>query len=268
MTILDEILAHTRATVARRKVQTPVEMLKEMPGFSRAPRALAPALRRPHLAIIAESKKQSPSKGLLRAEYDAAANAAAYTQAGADALSVLTEPDFFGGHPDHLVAARAATTLPVLRKDFILDLYQIAEARAWGADAVLLIAAALDPALLRELYESATEMGLSVLVEVHGEGELDTLDLDRIEIVGVNNRDLKSFEVDVTRAPRIFDLLPRRIVRVAESGLRDAATLASLRRAGTDAVLIGETFMRAPQPGERLRVLRHEVQALLEHYPA
>lgn len=209
-------------------------------------------------------KKASPSKGILRREFNVSDIAQQYKWYGAAAISVLTEPDFFQGSLEHLEAARRTVDLPLLRKDFILDPYQLIEARAYGADAVLLIAALLDPVQLHELYDMATELGLSCLVEVHAEAELDQLDLDRIEILGVNNRNLHNFEVDVTQAVRVLQRVPAHIVRVAESGLRTAEELAYLRRNGIDAVLIGETFMRALEPGRALEALRQELQACLE----
>ncbi len=268
MTILDTILEKTRQTVAARRRETPVSRLEVLPGFARTPRSLHAALRGDGLAFIAESKRRSPSKGLLREPYSASDNARAYTHAGAAALSVLTEPEFFGGAPGDLVAARGQTDLPILRKDFVVDEYQLFEARAWGADAVLLIAAALEPAQLRHFQQVCHTLGMDALVEVHEAAELDGLDWSLTRIVGVNNRDLRTFEVDTDRAPRVFAHIPEGVARVAESGLRDAATIARLARAGTDAVLIGETFMRAPNPGVALATLRQDVQALLEHASA
>ncbi len=267
MTILDTILRHTRDALAHTMRKVPLEAVEGDIDAERTPRSLVEALRRDDLAIIAESKKRSPSKGQLRDAYDPAAHARAYEQAGAAALSILTEPHFFDGHPLHLRAARAATSLPILRKDFIVDAYQIAEARAWGADAVLLIASALDATLLRELQAAADHYGLDALLEVHAPEDLQHIDWNRARLVGVNNRDLRTFEVDLTRAPAVFAHLPDGVVCVAESGLRDAATLVQLRRQGTDAVLIGEAFMRADDPGAALRTLREEVAALLRETP-
>lgn len=268
MTILDTILDHTRAALAATMQAVPLADVERSITAPPPGRRFSDALRGDTLAFIAESKKRSPSKGLLREAYNAAANARAYDAAGAAALSILTEPAFFDGHPDHLHAARAATHLPLLRKDFVVHPYQVAEARAWGADAVLLIASALDAALLTDLQAAADAYGVDVLLEVHDEADLDKIDWARARVVGVNNRDLRTFEVDVTRAPRVFAHLPAPVVRVAESGLRDASTLASLRRAGTDAVLIGETFMRAPDPGAALAALRAEVETLLAQQPS
>lgn len=272
MTILDDILAATRATVDLRRRAVPLRALEDAPGAARTPLDGAAALRRTdaqgraEVAFLAESKKRSPSKGLLRPDYDPAENVRQYAEAGAAAASVLTEPDFFDGAPEHLQAAReAAPGLPLLRKDFVVDAYQLAEARAWGADLVLLIVAALDRHALHDLLDAATSYGLTPLVEVHDVRELDRFEMDRAPIVGVNHRDLRTFELDLAKSAEVFRVLPPEIVRVAESGLKDAATIAGLHRAGAEAVLIGETFMREASPGEALRRLREDVHALL--YP-
>ncbi|CAM3294984.1 indole-3-glycerol phosphate synthase TrpC [Rhodothermus bifroesti] len=264
MTILDRIAQTVRERLEERKRRIPITCLQERAHYHSPTLPLARALRTDELAIIAEIKKASPSKGILRREFNVSDIAQQYKWYGAAAISVLTEPDFFQGSLEHLEAARRTVDLPLLRKDFILDPYQLIEARAYGADAVLLIAALLDPVQLHELYDMATELGLSCLVEVHAEAELDQLDLDRIEILGVNNRNLHNFEVDVTQAVRVLQRVPAHIVRVAESGLRTAEELAYLRRNGIDAVLIGETFMRALEPGRALEALRQELQACLE----
>jgi indole-3-glycerol phosphate synthase len=269
MTILDQILADTRTLVLRRKTEVPVAALETRAAFTAPTLSLARALRRTDPAqppaIIAEIKKASPSKGVIAPDFHPIDTARAYKQAGAAAISVLTEPTHFQGSLDVLRKVRHAADLPLLRKDFIVDEYQLIEARAFGADAVLLIAAALDPAELHDLHDAATDLGLECLVEVHDADELDALDLDRVQTLGVNNRDLKTFEVDVERAPRVLADVPEHIVRVAESGLRDAADLAMLRQRGIDAVLIGEAFMRARQPGQALADLRRETADLLAH---
>jgi indole-3-glycerol phosphate synthase len=264
MSILERIAQTVRERLEERKRRIPIALLQERSHYHSPTLSLARALRTNELAVIAEIKKASPSKGVLRREFNVSEIARQYKWYGAAAISVLTEPDFFQGSLDHLEAARRTVDLPLLRKDFILDPYQLIEARAYGADAVLLIAALLDPVQLHELYDMAAELGLSCLVEVHTEAELDRLDLDRIEIVGVNNRNLHNFEVDVTRAVRVFQRVLARVVRVAESGLRTAEELAYLRRNGIDAVLIGETFMRALEPGRALEALRRDLQACLE----
>lgn len=268
MTILDRIIDDTRTLVARRKVEMPHSALEARPAFHSPTRPFADALRRDDLAVIAEIKKASPSQGVIRPDFDPVEIAGQYERGGAAALSVLTETGHFQGSLAILATVRAATDLPILRKDFIVDAYQLVEARAYGADAVLLIAAALDPVQLSDLHAAATDLGLTCLVELHDEAELKSADLDQIQVLGVNNRDLRTFEVDVERAPRVLADVPERIVRVAESGLRSAADLALLRRRGIDAVLIGETFMRAPDPGAALSTLRLETADLLATQPA
>jgi indole-3-glycerol phosphate synthase len=267
MTILDQILADTRALVLRRKTEVPVAALEARSAFRAPTLSLARALRRDRRdqppAIIAEIKKASPSKGVIAPDFHPIDTARAYKQAGATAISVLTEPTHFQGSLDVLAKVRHAADLPLLRKDFIVDPYQLIEARAYGADAVLLIAAALEPAELHDLHDAAVALGLECLVEVHSADELAALDLDRVEVLGVNNRDLKTFEVDVERAPRVLEDVPEHIIRVAESGLKAAADLAMLRRRGIDAVLIGETFMRARRPGDALDALRRDTADLL-----
>ena len=258
-TVLGRILADTEALVADRQARVPVAALEARAAFHAPTLSLARALRRPDgPTFIAECKRASPSEGILRSEYDPAAIAQAYRIAAAAALSVLTEPTHFKGSLDHLAAVRQAVDLPLLRKDFVVDPYQLVEARAYGADAVLLIAAALDPARLHDLLEAAEALGLGVLVEVHGAGELDHIDLDRVAVLGVNSRDLRTFEVDLGQAETVFSVLPERIVRVAESGIQTAADTARLRDAGADAFLVGSAFMRAPDPGRALAALRRE----------
>ena len=266
MTILDEILAATRATVAARKRTVRRSALEGAEGFGRAVLDVPAALTRDPggLAVIAECKRRSPSKGLLRDPYDPAAIAEGYAEAGAAVVSVLTEPSFFEGAPEHLQAVRARVHIPLLRKDFVVDDYQLAEARAWGADAVLLIASALERGHLRELQAAAAELGLHVLLEVHGVRELDRLDLDAVKVLGVNHRDLRTFEVDLNASADVFRVLPAGIVRVAESGLRTPDDLARVAAHGADAVLIGEAFMQAPRPGDALARLRDDTATLIE----
>jgi indole-3-glycerol phosphate synthase len=245
-----------------------VAALEARAAFHAPTLSLTRALRRPDgPAFIAECKRASPSEGVLRAEYDPAAIAQQYRIAAAAALSVLTEPTHFKGSLDHLAAVRQAVDLPLLRKDFVVDPYQLVEARAYGADAVLLIAAALDRPRLRDLHDAAEALSLGVLVEVHGPDELDGLDLDRVSALGVNSRDLKTFTVDLGRAEAVFGLLPDRVVRVAESGIRTAEDTRRLRDAGADAFLVGSAFMRAPDPGRALAALRRETALALAAAP-
>lgn len=268
MNILTQILEDTRTVVARRKSEVPMQALEQRPAFSAPTLSLVRALRSGDPAgapaVIAEIKKASPSAGVIRRDFNPVDIARQYKAAGAAAISVITEPLHFQGSLEDLAAVRLAADLPLLRKDFVVDEYQLFEARAYGADAVLLIAAALDPAQLHDLHDAATALGLTPLVELHSERELDSIDLDRIQVLGVNNRDLTTFEVDASRAARILRHVPPSVVRVAESGLRTAEHLASVRQQGLDAVLIGEAFMRATHAGRALRRLRDDTTALLQ----
>ncbi len=264
MNILEQIVQDTRRLVAERKAQTPVSALEDRPLFGRPTYSLAETLRQDHLAVIAEIKKASPSQGIIRPEFNVAAHARAYHENGAAALSVLTEPLYFQGTLENLTLARPETDRPILRKDFIIDPYQLFEARAYGADAVLLIAAVLDGPQLYDLHQTADALGLSCLVELYDAAELDRIDLDQVQVLGVNNRDLRTFEVDINHSLRVFAEVPDHVVRVSESGLKSAEHLAYLRRNGIDAVLIGETFMRASDPGLALHHLQTETQRLVE----
>lgn len=263
MTILDRIVEDTRSLVEKRKRNVPIRALEERPYFSGPTLPFASALRRDRLAILAELKKASPSKGLIRGEADFPDVARQYKLHGAAALSVLTEPLHFQGSLDDLAGIRQVVDLPLLRKDFIVDPYQLVEARAYGADAVLLIAAVLDRSQLYDLHQAAAELGLSCLVEVYELDELDKVDFDQVEVLGVNNRDLRTFDVNVDHSIDVFAHAPPGCVRVSESGLRTADDLAHLRRHEVDAVLIGETFMRARHPGRMLETLQRGVDDLL-----
>ena len=206
-------------------------------------------------AVIAEIKKASPSRGVLRADFDPPAIARSYEAGGATCLSVLTDRDYFQGAPDYLCAARAACALPVLRKDFIVDDYQIAEARALGADAVLLIVAALDDARLHELADAAREFGVAVLAEVHNAAELErALELDA-RLIGINNRDLRTFDVSLATTLDLLPRIPPERVVVTESGILERRHVAAMRERGVNAFLVGEAFMRAGDPGAALRAL-------------
>lgn len=259
MSILDQIVRDTTALVAERKATVPTAALEKRAAFHAPTLPLGRALRRSDgPTVIAECKRASPSEGVIRPEYDPALTARQYKQAAAAAISVLTEPLHFGGSLDHLAAVRHAVDIPVLRKDFVVDEYQLVEARAYGADAVLLIVAALETSRLHDLLAAARDLGLSALVEVHAESEMNGLDLDHVDVLGVNSRDLQTFEVDLGRAERIFASLPDRIVRVAESGIRTAEDAARLRGYGADAFLVGTHLMRQADPGRALAALRRE----------
>jgi len=262
-TILDTIVKDAAADLSRRKRERPLSSLESMPGFERTPLPLEEALRIKSLSIIAEIKRKSPSKGRLRDDFYVDVIARSYAAAGAAAISVLTEENHFEGHLSHITMVRASVDLPVLRKDFLVDPYQLVEARAYGADAVLLIATLLDQNHLQELLAAATELELSCLVELYDESELDQIDLDLVSILGVNNRNLHTFDVDVTRAPRLLAHVPDKIVRVAESGLSTGQNLAEMHRCGIDAVLIGEALISKSDPGEALKSLRSDCDLAL-----
>lgn len=258
-TILDDILTAKRDHVARCKQQVSsanitARAAAEPParGFERALRA---RVMSGHPAIIAEIKRASPSKGVIRADYQPAEHARSYAAAGATCLSVLTDEPFFQGSDDDLRAARAAVDLPVIRKDFIIDPYQIYEARALGADCILLIVAALDQPLLAELYQCAQDTGLDVLMEVHDDAELQRALLLEAPLIGVNNRNLKTFETSVKPTMDLKDHLPPGTLLVSESGISDLATVMRLRVHGVHAFLIGEALMREPDPGAALQAL-------------
>jgi indole-3-glycerol phosphate synthase len=255
--LLAAIVAASRRTVAARAARVPIDQLeRRAAGCEPRHGVFRAALSRTDgLNVIAECKRRSPSRGVLRAEYDAAAIAAGYDRAGAAAISVLTEPAFFDGHLDHLAAVRRATSLPILRKDFTVDRYQILEARAAGADAILLIVAALTPASLAQLHHQATDAGLDVIVEIHAVAEV-AIALDAgASIVGVNNRNLRTLAVDTGVSRQAAALIPDDVVTVAESGLKTSSDLLELKDAGYDAFLIGERFMTAPDPGQALAEL-------------
>jgi indole-3-glycerol phosphate synthase len=257
-TYLDEILAAHRATAAAdpRDLDALIDAACTQPparGFVGALRAAA----RVELAVIAEVKRRSPSKGALAPELDPAGTALAYATGGAACLSVLTDEEHFGGSVADLQAARAAVTVPVLRKDFTVDPRDVCDARTMGADAVLLIVAALDDTELRTLHELAVEVGLDVLVEVHDEHELERALEVGAAAIGVNQRDLVTFDVDHERAARVAAAMPREVVRVAESGIRGPGDAATLADAGYDAILVGESVVTAGDRAASVAALRH-----------
>ena len=255
--LLAAILAATRNIVEARQEREPADALAAR-AESRPPRPgrFREALERTgRVNIIAECKRRSPSAGVLRADYDPVAIARAYERGGAAAISVLTEPTFFDGSLQDLEAVRAAVDVPLLRKDFIVSEYQLLEARAAGADAVLLIVAALDAAGLRALSARAGELGLDALVEVHDESELDTALACGARIVGVNNRNLRTLVVDLDASERLMSHIPSDVVAVSESGLKSAEDIVRLSGTGYRAFLIGERFMTAPDPGAALQAL-------------
>jgi indole-3-glycerol phosphate synthase len=261
--VLQRILGRKAGEVAARRARAPLAELERQAAGASAPRGFAGALADKATAgkpgVIAEIKKASPSKGVLRADFDPPSIARAYADAGAACLSVLTDVDFFQGSDAYLQQARAACALPVLRKYFVVDPYQVVEARVLGADCILLIVAALDDARLRDLAALALDLGMDVLVEVHDHAELDRAlcvpDVDGRVLLGVNNRNLRTFAVSLDTTLALQPRVPAGRRLVAESGILVPADVARLRDAGIDAFLVGEAFMRAPDPGVALHQL-------------
>jgi indole-3-glycerol phosphate synthase len=256
--LLATIVAASRRMVEVRKTHVPQAALRRMTA-GRTPdgAGFVRALRDgPWPRVIAECKRRSPSRGILRAGYFPAAHARAYADAGAAAISVLTEPTFFDGSLAHLQEVRAAVKLPILRKDFIVDRYQILEAVAAGADAVLLIVGALEPGALEALLADAAEAGIAALVEVHGAVELRIAVESGAQIIGVNSRNLRTLAVEPDVHDQLAPLMPKDAVAVAESGLRERTDLQRLERAGYDAFLVGERLIVQPDPGAALSLLR------------
>lgn len=257
--ILDRILEAKRQEVAQAKIARPHQALREAPLWKEARRGFASAIRtHAHRCVIAEIKKASPSRGVIRETFDPASHAAAYERAGATCLSVLTDARFFGGSLGDLAAARRACALPLLRKDFVIDAYQIDEARAWGADAVLLIVAALDATAFAELYQAAGRADLDVLTEVHTGDELEQALAAGATLIGINNRNLHTFatSLDVTR--ELVRRVPAGVTVISESGFRRSSELAELEALGVHGFLIGEQLMAAVDPGAALAELLDE----------
>lgn len=261
MTILDEILANKAEEVAAaRRARDPEALARAAEAMTTAPRGFRRALRdTPGVSVIAEVKRRSPSKGLIREDFDPAWIASCYAEAGAACLSVLTDEKYFGGSLTDLETVRRAVDLPLIRKDFMIDPFQIDEARVAGADAILLIVSALDDGRMKTLHERARTLGLDALVEVHDEAELERAQALGADLIGVNNRDLKTFDVDLGTTERLAARLanaPGDVVLVAESGITSAEDIGRLERAGAAGFLVGESLMRRPHPGEALRALR------------
>lgn len=255
--ILDKILDSKRREVATAKSATDLARLRERPLYAEARRGFLDRLQLGGRSVIAEIKKASPSKGVIRGDFNPTVHAHQYQQAGARCISVLTDEPFFQGSLAHLEAVRAACSVPLLRKDFTIDPFQVVEARAYGADCILLIVAALDDAQLRDLAALAGDEGLDVLVEVHDENELERALALGARLVGVNNRNLHTFETSLDTTRRLAAAMPDDVTCVSESGLRTAAELAGLEAIGVHCFLIGETFMRERDPGAALHALLH-----------
>jgi indole-3-glycerol phosphate synthase len=246
--ILEQIVAHKRREVAARKAAQPLQRLFAAPYFSRPVHSFKDSIRDSRRSgIIAEFKRRSPSKGLLNADADVTTVTTGYAVHGASALSVLTDEDFFGGGTHDLRMARSNKDIPLLRKDFIIDEYQVAEARALGADAVLLIASVLSPRAVSRLARCARELQLQVLLEIHERKELDCL-CPEIDVVGVNNRSLRTFVTDLQFSIDLYPHLPANMLKISESGIRTAADIEHLREVGFEGFLVGSLFMKQPAP--------------------
>lgn len=255
--ILDKIIAHKRRELATRRQSVPKETLIELARDMPPPKSLVKAIRgKERLAVIAEIKKASPSAGMLREHFDPVAIAKSYVNAGADAISVLTDERFFQGSLEHIRQIRPLVDVPILRKDFIIDDYQLLEARAAGADAVLLIVAALKQDLLAALLEKTDQIGMAALVEVHTEDELEKALGVGAPIIGINNRSLETFEIDLGTTERLASKISLDKILIGESGIATADDLVRMRQAKVDAVLVGGHFMRQPDPGAALAAFK------------
>ncbi|WP_143307839.1 indole-3-glycerol phosphate synthase TrpC [Chitinophaga vietnamensis] len=260
--ILAEIVAHKHLEVAARKEQRSAADLRQAPLFGRETLSLRHFLQQPDkTGIIAEFKRRSPSKGLINGEATVQQVTTAYTRYGASGLSVLTDEKYFGGSSDDLQQARSFNQIPILRKDFVVDEYQILEAKAIGADVILLIAECLDAATVKHLATFAHNLGLEVLLEVHSEPQLEKVS-DHVHLVGVNNRDLMTFQVDFNRSCELAPKIPAGKLKVAESGINDPAAIVTLKAAGFQGFLIGEHFMRQEDPARAFENFVQELNTL------
>jgi indole-3-glycerol phosphate synthase len=256
-TILKKILARKYDEVTERRLRVSEQKLLELIAKQESPRGFVEALRRKivagEAAVIAELKRASPSKGVIRENFDAPEIARSYEEGGAACLSVLTDVDFFQGNDEYLRQAKSVTTLPILRKDFVVDAYQIYEARAIGADCILLIVAALDERKLRSLHDAAESIGLDVLVEVHDQDELDTALQLSTPLIGINNRNLHNFQTSMDTTFDLLERIPEDRLIVTESGINTRQDVLALRNCEVNAFLVGEAFMRADDPGRQLQ---------------
>jgi indole-3-glycerol phosphate synthase len=252
-TVLDKILSHKQEEIAANKARVSLsQVMKETYAVS-APRDFVGALRREKVALIAEVKKASPSKGVLIERFHPVGLGTLFEQYGASAISVLTDEKFFQGHLDYLTAIRDAVRVPVLRKEFVIDPYQVYEGRAAGADAILLIVAALEDGQMAELYKASIDMEMAVLVEVHNEAELERALKIGAKLIGINNRDLKTFEEDLGTTERLAKLVPEEVTLVAESAIRSVEDVRRMGAAGAHAILVGEGLVKAGNMAETIR---------------
>jgi indole-3-glycerol phosphate synthase len=257
MSILETIKAHKFIEVSNNQQQVSVDELKQQAGFDRQVISISEAVKFGS-GIIAEFKRASPSKGNINLDADVIEIVTSYAEAGVSAISVLTDQEFFQARPDDITKARAALDIPILRKEFIVDSYQIYEAKALGADAILLIAAILDSNSIDQLTNTAHELGLEVLIEVHDESELEKL-CGREHMVGVNNRNLNDFSVDLNKSIELMPKLPSQAVKIAESGITGLEDMLKLKRAGFQGFLIGEHFMKSANVGQTVLELKNEL---------
>lgn len=267
MSILDTIVVRKREELAERKAEKSLAALEKSPLFERTTHSLSQALRNTNPGIIAEFKRKSPSKGIINDQADLAETTQGYVQAGAAALSVLTDIDFFSGSDENLQIARAHNAVPILRKDFTIDEYQITEAKALGADAILLIAAILPPPRILALAQHAHQLGLEVLLEVHNETELQQTALNEliapfVDVVGVNNRDLNTFHTTIETSIQLALLMPKGMVKISESGINDPANIRTLVDHGYEGFLIGEYFMKQAEPARACGEFIQKVKTL------
>jgi indole-3-glycerol phosphate synthase len=260
MTILDKIAAHKKTEVENNKSLYPVKLLEKSIFFETKPVSMKQYLKREDkVGIIAEIKRKSPSKGIINNYISVERTSIGYMQAGASALSVLTDTEFFGGKNEDLSIARKFNYCPILRKDFIIDEYQIVEAKSIGADVILLIAAILDPAKIKSLGSVAKKLGLEVLLEIHSKEELESLN-EFVDIVGVNNRNLNDFTVDILHSFTLVDSIPKGFLKISESGISSPKTIHELKAAGFNGFLMGENFMKSSRPEKACEDFIEEVK--------
>lgn len=255
MSILDKIIHSKTAEVSHRKIAMPIALLEQLPNYHRKTVSLAQKIRESNSGIIAEHKRRSPSRPIINTSLQLPEVISAYTNAGVSGISVLTDMHFFGGSMDDLLWARSVTQLPLLRKDFIIDEYQIHEAKAFGADVILLIAAALTPEKVNSLTSLAQSLGLEVLLEVHNREELLSNENSTVDLLGVNNRNLKTFEVSLDESIKLAELIPEHLVAISESGIETASEIELLKKYGYQGFLIGTHFMKNDRPGEKANSL-------------
>jgi indole-3-glycerol phosphate synthase len=259
MNILDKITAHKRTEVEARKQSVSIKKLEQSPLFNRQPFSATTFIKE-KTGIIAEFKRQSPSLGIIHPNPDIETITKGYVSAGVSAISVLTDVNFFGGSNADLMAARSFNDIPLLRKDFMIDEYQIIEAKAIGADFILLIAACLSPKEIQQFAKLAQSLGMQVLLEVHNQAELERSLCENIDLVGVNNRDLTTFTLDLNHSYNLVNQIPNDFLKISESGISNPKTIMELRKAGFDGFLIGESFMKTEEPEKACEVFIEEIK--------